>query len=74
MEKIETKLENCVNCHRCIAVCPVKYCLDASSGKTVSVNVQDCIFCGRCVDACSHDARVSAAKRNLKEAKGKVSA
>jgi iron only hydrogenase large subunit-like protein len=58
MEIINTDLLKCVNCHRCISVCPVKYCLDASSGKTVIVNNQDCIYCGRCVDACSsHGAR-----------------
>ncbi len=63
--KIKTELapvigvikENCVNCHRCIAVCPVKYCIDGS-GDTVTINHNLCIGCGRCIEACSHDARV----------------
>lgn len=25
--------EKCVNCHRCIAVCPSKFCNDASGSK-----------------------------------------
>lgn len=48
--------KNCVNCHRCIAVCPVKFCNDGSSD-FVSINDDMCIGCGRCVDACRHDAR-----------------
>lgn len=63
--KVETGLtpvigvieENCVNCHRCIAVCPVKYCIDGS-GKTVEINHNLCIGCGHCIEACPHDARV----------------
>ena len=48
--------ENCVNCHRCIAVCPAKYCND-SSGDYVKVNKDLCIGCGQCISACKHDAR-----------------
>ncbi len=48
--------ENCVACHRCISVCPVKYCQDAS-GDTVVINHDLCIGCGTCIDACTHDAR-----------------
>jgi len=57
MELLKTDKNKCVNCHRCISVCPVKYCLDASSGDYVEVNNEMCIFCGRCVDACTHGAR-----------------
>lgn len=49
--------ENCVNCHRCIAVCPVKMCNDGS-GDVVHVNSELCIGCGECIEACTHDARV----------------
>lgn len=48
--------EKCVNCHRCVAVCPSKFCNDAS-GSYVKVNTELCIGCGRCIAACDHDAR-----------------
>jgi Fe-S-cluster-containing dehydrogenase component len=41
---------------RCIAVCPVKYCIDGPGDK-VSINEDLCIGCGSCVQACTHDAR-----------------
>lgn len=43
--------ENCMNCHRCIAVCPVKFCNNAS-GSSVSLNDDLCIGCGACIEAC----------------------
>ena len=46
----------CKNCHACITVCPVKYCIDGS-GDTVRIDHDRCIGCGRCIDACSHHAR-----------------
>jgi iron only hydrogenase large subunit-like protein/predicted nucleic acid-binding Zn-ribbon protein len=46
----------CKNCHACIEVCPVKFCLDGS-GSTIKINEETCIGCGRCIDACSHEAR-----------------
>lgn len=48
----------CVNCHQCIAVCPVKYCNNAN-GNHVTVDSDLCIGCGECISACEHDARVS---------------
>jgi iron only hydrogenase large subunit-like protein len=48
--------EKCVNCHMCIAVCPVKYCIDGS-GEKVSINHDLCIGCGNCVKACTQKAR-----------------
>ena len=38
----------CCNCHRCIAVCPVKLCNDGS-GDFVTLNPDLCIGCGSCV-------------------------
>ena len=49
----ETK---CVNCHKCIAVCPIKYCNDGS-GETVKVINDMCLGCGACITACTHGAR-----------------
>ena len=46
----------CVNCHMCIAVCPVKYCIDGS-GEKVAINADLCIGCGSCVAACTQHAR-----------------
>lgn len=45
------KEENCINCHQCIAVCPVKICSDGS-GDVVKFNNHLCIGCGRCIEAC----------------------
>jgi len=56
LELIKVNKENCVNCHRCIAVCPIKFC-NNGSGDIVIVNNKDCIYCGRCVEACEHNAR-----------------
>lgn len=48
--------QRCVNCHRCIAVCPVKLCIDGS-GDHVTINHELCIGCGSCIQACTHHAR-----------------
>ncbi len=48
--------EKCCNCHRCIAVCPVKLCNDGS-GDFVTLNADLCIGCGSCIEACTHGAR-----------------
>ncbi|MFO7849386.1 MAG: [Fe-Fe] hydrogenase large subunit C-terminal domain-containing protein [Spirochaetia bacterium] len=53
---IEVDSEKCINCHACIAACPVKYCNDGS-GDHVTVNENLCIGCGNCITACTHDAR-----------------
>ncbi|MDR1956158.1 MAG: methyl-accepting chemotaxis protein [Treponema sp.] len=49
--------ENCVNCHKCIMVCPVKMC-NNGSGSTVEFNSDLCLGCGECIDACDHHARI----------------
>ncbi|MDX9872158.1 MAG: [Fe-Fe] hydrogenase large subunit C-terminal domain-containing protein, partial [Clostridia bacterium] len=43
--------DNCMNCHKCISVCPVKFCNDAS-GDIVKLNDNLCIGCGACIEAC----------------------
>ena len=48
--------DNCINCHKCISVCPVKFCIDGS-GEKVRINHDMCIGCGHCIEACDHDAR-----------------
>ncbi len=53
---ISIEKENCINCHKCISVCPVKYCIDGS-GDTVDINHNLCIGCGHCIEACDHKAR-----------------
>lgn len=54
---VDVDPEKCVNCHKCIAACPVKYCNDGS-GDHIKINQNMCIGCGACIDACTHDARV----------------
>ena len=49
--------EKCVNCHKCISVCPVKYC-NIGNDITVEVNNDLCLGCGACIKACTHDARI----------------
>ncbi|MDR1362927.1 MAG: 4Fe-4S binding protein [Spirochaetaceae bacterium] len=53
---IKVDTEKCNNCHSCIAVCPVKSCIDGSGGK-VSVIADRCLGCGRCVHICASHAR-----------------
>ncbi len=48
--------DKCVNCHACIAACPVKLCNDGS-GEVVAVDAERCIGCGSCIEACKHEAR-----------------
>ena len=58
--------EKCVNCHRCIAVCPSKYCNDGS-GSYVKINVELCIGCGACTAICPQSIDVPAALAELSE-------
>lgn len=48
--------DKCVNCHRCVAICPVKFCNDGS-GDYVKVDPSLCLGCGACIKACIHGAR-----------------
>ncbi len=54
---VEVDSDKCVNCHKCISVCPVKYCNDGS-GDSVEIISDLCIGCGNCIEYCSHDARL----------------
>ncbi|MCL2043577.1 MAG: methyl-accepting chemotaxis protein [Treponema sp.] len=53
---IKIDLDKCINCYACIAVCPVKYCMDGS-GEKLDINHDLCIGCGNCITSCSHNAR-----------------
>lgn len=48
--------EACVNCHRCIAVCPVM--ANDGSGDSVVIDHDQCIGCGQCIEACKHGAKL----------------
>jgi len=54
---IEVNEQRCVNCRKCISVCPVKFCNDCSKGY-MQINYNLCIGCGSCIDVCSHSARI----------------
>ncbi|MCL1893736.1 MAG: methyl-accepting chemotaxis protein [Holophagaceae bacterium] len=56
--------EKCTNCHKCISVCPVKFCNDGS-GDIVHLNQDMCIGCGNCIRACEHDSRVGIDDREM---------
>ncbi|WP_010257734.1 [Fe-Fe] hydrogenase large subunit C-terminal domain-containing protein [Treponema primitia] len=49
--------DKCINCHRCIMVCPVKMC-NNGSGAIVDHHSDLCIGCGECITVCSHGARI----------------
>ncbi len=53
---IDVDKDKCLNCHACIAACPVKNCNDGS-GDYISLNHNMCIGCGSCITACTHEAR-----------------
>lgn len=54
---ISVDKDKCVNCHRCISVCPTKF---PNNGADDYIQIEDdlCIGCGECVKACTHDARI----------------
>jgi iron only hydrogenase large subunit-like protein len=54
---IDVIKENCVSCHKCISVCPVKYCNNAKEDY-VTINDDLCIGCGNCLLHCDHEARI----------------
>ena len=54
---ISVDKDKCVNCHKCIAVCPSKYCNDGS-GDYMNIDHALCIGCGACIKACAQGARI----------------
>lgn len=54
---IQIDKDKCVNCHKCISVCPAKMCNNGSK-ECVSIVDELCIGCGRCIEACAHNARI----------------
>lgn len=52
---IATKQVDCVDCYRCVRVCPVK-AIGIEQGHA-SVIPERCILCGRCVLECPHQAK-----------------
>ncbi|MBI2417979.1 MAG: 4Fe-4S binding protein [Ignavibacteriales bacterium] len=53
---VDVNKDKCLNCHRCIAVCPVKFC-NNGSGDHVSLHEELCIGCGECIEICPQNAR-----------------
>lgn len=53
---IDVDRDRCVECYKCIAACPVKYCNNAAEGY-VAVEEDLCLGCGSCIEACTHGAR-----------------
>ena len=53
---IQLKKENCTSCHRCVAVCPAKYC-NSNKDHFISVINNMCIACGECISVCTNNAR-----------------
>jgi len=53
---IEVDETKCVNCHQCIAACPVKFSNNGSRD-VIELNHDLCIGCGNCIRACTHGAR-----------------
>ena len=46
----------CTNCHKCISVCPVKYC-NIGIGDHIEIDENLCIGCGECISVCPAHAR-----------------
>ncbi|SPF54017.1 Methyl-accepting chemotaxis protein [Candidatus Desulfosporosinus infrequens] len=56
---INTNVEKCQGCNKCIRVCPVNansaYLLDNKI--KVTIDPKKCIECGKCIQVCDHEAR-----------------
>ncbi len=48
--------EKCVNCYKCIRVCPVQFA-NVIDGEYIKLDNDFCIKCGRCIKHCEHGAR-----------------
>lgn len=52
--------ENCIDCNKCISVCPVltaNHAVEENGQNKILVDGKSCIGCGACFDACEHQAR-----------------
>ena len=60
-EIIETDLDLCTGCNRCVRDCPMEMAnityQDKDGNIKVKVDNTKCISCGRCLTACHHNAR-----------------
>ena len=60
-EIVNTELELCAGCNRCVRECPMEMAnithLDEAGDVKVTVDHTKCIVCGRCFSACKHKAR-----------------
>lgn len=54
---IKVDPSKCINCQKCILVCPVKFC-NIATGSHVDINHELCIGCGSCISSCPTGARV----------------
>ena len=58
---INTDLEKCVGCNKCIRNCPVEGAnISFSDGTAYKVKIDNerCISCGKCVEVCEHESRL----------------
>ena len=61
MELIQTNLDLCTGCNRCVRECPMEPAnvtyQDEAGNIKVRIDYEKCIVCGRCLYACKHNAR-----------------
>ncbi|ACV24171.1 4Fe-4S binding protein [Methanocaldococcus fervens] len=56
--EIIVKEDKCINCGRCIEVCPVNAINYDKSGLFINIEKEKCVFCGKCKMVCPTDAVV----------------
>lgn len=56
MSVIGLKKANCMNCYKCVRVCPVKSI--RVHNEQAEIIEEECILCGRCLEACPQNAKV----------------
>jgi len=53
MSYIRTNIDKCINCMKCVRVCPIIYANRVVDGKVIN-DPNLCIDCGACLDVCTH--------------------